>query len=574
MYPLLFAMGLCAFSYAANGHAMQMSDPIPKEEKVLIQYLSNGVKTYVQEHARHADAGSLKIVLRKASRSDALYSFEGKMSDKDQIALFFEYCKQRVADDSAIDGIPFNDNLNLPASGMNFPKEMAVVAVGDFSKEEMFDLIEKHFASITLSCKASRPIQIDSDASIHKVALCVSFPNLPKSIRTYADLKECWKFLMLQELYQMRLERCSRNLNESWVHPHPRFFYPVCGYMFASHEASESLLSFVLWQIETMRNEGFYEDEFHLTKCNLLNQLQFLSSNAPLPDSTFLASYYADQFLLGDNCLSYESFLDASAQLIEEIGLKDLAPNIEAFLAEDNRIIRLIYPALMQAHGMTEPQIQKVIDRIATLAAFYRNSEISNEAVKILDSKSDLASASESTRPIEHHRVSPEQSTSIQLANIIEPAQLPFAQQASIITVADATGSIEPFYQLPLNEKERRIIRSIFTTMAEKNIFELALVKRSMEKKGKKVTHVHPMRFVGYIFSNHQLRGCMKKIVKSSFKWDAFVDGFSKRMKEEHANNNLHRHIPGFCQEVGADPHAVARFIDKKDWEGLVKSLL
>ena len=66
----------------------------------------------------------------------------------------------------------------------------------------------------------------------------------------------------------------------------------------------------------------------------------------------------------------------------------------------------------------------------------------------------------------------------------------------------------------------------------------------------------------------------MRKIHKSSFKWDAFVDGFSKRMKEEHSYNNLYRHIPGFCKEVGANPDDVAKFIDKRDWEGLVRALI
>jgi len=130
------------------------------------------------------------------------------------------------------------------------------------------------------------------------------------------------------------------------------------------------------------------------------------------------------------------------------------------------------------------------------------------------------------------------------------------------------------FYALPISEKEKKIVQSIFTTMAEKNIIQLALEKRAMEKKGKKITHIHPMRFIAYLFANPELKSCMKKISKSSFKWDAFVDGFSKRMKEENGKDNLIKHVPGFCKEVGADPATITRFIEKRDWEGLAKSLL
>ena len=562
-------------TYAIDGNAMQMNDPIPQEEKVLVQHLPNGVKTYIQENAQTAQTGSFKVVFKKSSRDEVLYSYDG--NDWDQIELFFDYCKKKATYDRPAGEILFDEChyacSDLPAFRMNFPQEVAVIAVGDFSREEMLVLIAKHFSDIPLSPQNEGPtIQIDSDASINKVALRVSFPNAPLTIGTYQDLNEGWKQMMLQELYQHRLERCSRSLDESWIHPHPRFFYPVKGYAVASEEISENLLSYILWQIELMRNDGFHEDEFYLIKRNLLNQLQYLESNTALPNNAFLSSYFADQFLLGDRCPCYESFLTASAQLIEEMQFDDLKPHIGSFLADDNLCIRVVYPETALLDGMTEHQIEKVIKKIASLSSFYRNSEIKEDAIRIFDSEN--SQALEDNSSIDLKEIVIDLPPSVELLNDLKPALFRVADGAPVILLSNAAGSVDAYYQLPLNDKEKRIIRSIFTTMAEKNIIQLALEKRTMEKKGKKVTHVHPMRFIGYIFSNPELKSCMRKIVKSSFKWDAFVDGFSKRMKEEFANNNLHRHIPGFCQEVGADPAQVARFIERKDWEGLARSLL
>jgi hypothetical protein len=91
-----------------------------------------------------------------------------------------------------------------------------------------------------------------------------------------------------------------------------------------------------------------------------------------------------------------------------------------------------------------------------------------------------------------------------------------------------------------------------------------------VEKKGKKIEHVHPMRFIGYILSHSELRSCLRTIKKSSFKWDAFVAGFSRRMKEEMANNNVYVHIPGLCQQINGNQEVITRLIHKKDWEGLI----
>jgi hypothetical protein len=133
---------------------------------------------------------------------------------------------------------------------------------------------------------------------------------------------------------------------------------------------------------------------------------------------------------------------------------------------------------------------------------------------------------------------------------------------------------IDPFYTLPLTDVEMRQIAYIITTLAEKNIFELAFKKRDMEKRGKKINHVHPLRFMGYILSTSHLRKCAREIEKSSFKWDAFVGGFSKRMREEHAKGNVMPYIHGFSDLLGAPTEQVSHYVHKRNFEGMVRHLM
>ncbi len=134
--------------------------------------------------------------------------------------------------------------------------------------------------------------------------------------------------------------------------------------------------------------------------------------------------------------------------------------------------------------------------------------------------------------------------------------------------------SSELFYQLPLVDWEMKTIHKIIDTMAEKNVFQLALEKSSMEKKGKKIRHVHPLRFVGYVYGDGHLKRCMHEIKKSYFKWHSFLDGFGEKMHEEYRANNLAQYVPGFSQSLGVNQDSVMQYINDKDWEGLLKFLL
>lgn len=45
-------------------------------------------------------------------------------------------------------------------------------------------------------------------------------------------------------------------------------------------------------------------------------------------------------------------------------------------------------------------------------------------------------------------------------------------------------------------------------------------------------------------------------------------------MKEEASKHNLLPYVAGFAQQVGVSEAHVNHYIQKKDWEGLLKSLL
>ena len=104
-----------------------------------------------------------------------------------------------------------------------------------------------------------------------------------------------------------------------------------------------------------------------------------------------------------------------------------------------------------------------------------------------------------------------------------ERCTTPLHEERPWILANDNTSS---FYALALSPDDQDNIRYIVRAMGKDNLVQLAWNKGTLEKKGKKIEHVHPMRFIGYILSQHDLRESLRKIRKSSFKWDHFIGGF------------------------------------------------
>jgi hypothetical protein len=112
------------------------------------------------------------------------------------------------------------------------------------------------------------------------------------------------------------------------------------------------------------------------------------------------------------------------------------------------------------------------------------------------------------------------------------------------------------------------------TTLAENNVFQLLLDKKSIEKRGKMIRPVHPLRFLGYIVSDSQLRRSLSSIKKSYFKWKNFVEGFEDKMKDMAHSGELMPYVKGFSEVTGMDPQTVTKYLQDKDYEGLMKYFL
>src|SRR5262245_61840635 len=99
IFPFLFTISLCALSHIAKAQPMSTMDLLPKEERVQIRHLPNGIKTYVQEHDHPIGHGSFRVVLKKPYFEEELYRYDGMIGSMEPLEQFFHYCKQKASPD-------------------------------------------------------------------------------------------------------------------------------------------------------------------------------------------------------------------------------------------------------------------------------------------------------------------------------------------------------------------------------------------------------------------------------------------------------------------------------------------
>lgn len=130
------------------------------------------------------------------------------------------------------------------------------------------------------------------------------------------------------------------------------------------------------------------------------------------------------------------------------------------------------------------------------------------------------------------------------------------------------------YYDLICTDEDRANIHEIVSTVAEKSKVSLLFNQTYLREKGAAVTHVHPLRFMGVIFSDPYLKTCMFYICNDYWKRSSFVGDLSSALSREADKNNLHIYLNDFAKEVGVPYESLKGFIDNRDWDNLVLFLI
>jgi hypothetical protein len=120
-------------------------------------------------------------------------------------------------------------------------------------------------------------------------------------------------------------------------------------------------------------------------------------------------------------------------------------------------------------------------------------------------------------------------------------------------------------YWAEITEEEKKEISYIITTLSTTSFIALALKEDSLKEAGDKVEHVHPLKFLRYIFMDPQLKQAVKKIQGTV--WKRFSRDTARSLKQEAKLDNIKEpYLKDYSDSIGVDQKILQPSIQNKDW--------
>lgn len=242
------------------------------------------------------------------------------------------------------------------------PDLMAVVVVGDISKDEAMKYINKHFAGLKSNAGrkrdyASVPPYIENKAMVvtDKEAtgyeFSINYPAFPyKQAQTIAEYRK----ELLNSFYTSILGNRLRELTQK---ENPPFAYAFAGFGgYAKNYQSFSIqgstgsndvqkgIDAALTEIERVKRFGFTEPELERTRKNIISSYERSWNNRDKTESAQFADEYIRHFTDNESVPGIDAEFDLIKQLLPTIKLEEVNAITELFKNKKNRFTYVMGP--------------------------------------------------------------------------------------------------------------------------------------------------------------------------------------------------------------------------------------
>lgn len=145
---------------------------------------------------------------------------------------------------------------------------------------------------------------------------------------------------------------------------------------------------------------------------------------------------------------------------------------------------------------------------------------------------------------------------------------------ATIIKIPPAA-QVDPAYaDIPCSDQQKAYIGELITAMGDQSWAGLFKNRKHLEFIGAQISPVHPLKFLGIIFSNPSLKPKMAAIFDDFLKKGQLVDGLIPNLNREVDKGTLMKHLVPFAKEVGVNPEILKGYFESRDWEAMVRFLI
>lgn len=128
-------------------------------------------------------------------------------------------------------------------------------------------------------------------------------------------------------------------------------------------------------------------------------------------------------------------------------------------------------------------------------------------------------------------------------------------------------------YKATLSAKEKKEIAYIVETLGNSSLVKIAKAKSSLEKSGKVIDNVHPLKFLSHVFSTEKLKAATHNIYGRSWVWSTFCKGIIGSLEEENNRDNLLPFIADFSSTVQINSEEIYPIAKRKQWKDFIEAL-
>ena len=129
-------------------------------------------------------------------------------------------------------------------------------------------------------------------------------------------------------------------------------------------------------------------------------------------------------------------------------------------------------------------------------------------------------------------------------------------------------------FALQLHAQQERIISEIISTIDNTHLMLLGFQASHLHRLGDQLGEIGVFQFMGYIFSQPQLKQSMRKIHSSWGKWQGFMGGLAPRIESECHKENFVHEVTRFAHFLRIDPNVLLHCAHNRDWDGFVGRLV
>ena len=146
--------------------------------------------------------------------------------------------------------------------------------------------------------------------------------------------------------------------------------------------------------------------------------------------------------------------------------------------------------------------------------------------------------------------------------------------QGSIIKIPPVAQQDLCYAALPCSEQQKEYILELITAMAVEDSFELFKNRKHLEFIGTQISSVHPLKFLGTIFSDPSNKTLMASVLNKYVPKNKLLGGLIPNLDREADKGVLNKHIADFAQEVHVSPEILQPYFEGRLWEEMVKFLI